>query len=261
MSHVSDDVLAAIALGDLEVTPEDRLHVASCPVCSQELAELVQVHGLLRQEVGMRVPHRVEPGPAVWERIVAATQEPIAPQPRAPEPRPLEVPVDQPVSPETPVPQPVASRSAARERRRPVWWLVAAAAACLVIGAFIGRAVFAPVETPPPVVASVALTTLDAAKQQEGTAKLLGGQGGQADELRVDTRPMSPGSGYVEVWLINTDGKRMVSLGVLSGTEATFPVPADAIAQGYTIVDLSREQFDDKPQHSGDSIMRGTLPI
>ena len=68
---------------------------------------------------------------------------------------------------------------------------------------------------------------------------------------------MSAGSGYVEVWLINTDGKRMVSLGVLSTTQATFPVPPDAIAQGYTIVDLSREQFDDKPQHSGDSVMRG----
>jgi hypothetical protein len=139
--------------------------------------------------------------------------------------------------------------------------LVAAAAACLVIGALVGRALWAPGGPSEPVVASVALTTLDAAKQQEGTAQLLAGQGGQSDALRVDTRPMSPGSGYVEVWLINTDGKRMVSLGVLSGTEATFPVPADAIAQGYTIVDLSNEQFDDKPQHSGDSIMRGTLPI
>ena len=58
---------------------------------------------------------------------------------------------------------------------------------------------------------------------------------------------MSPGSGYVEVWLINQDGKRMVSLGILSSDQATFPVPPDAISQGYTIVDLSHEQFDDKP--------------
>ena len=72
---------------------------------------------------------------------------------------------------------------------------------------------------------------------------------------------MSAGSGYVEVWLINTDGKRMVSLGVMSGTQGTFPIPPNAIEQGYKIVDLSREQFDDKPQHSGDSVMRRTLPI
>lgn len=241
MSHVSDDVLAAIALGDPDISPEDQAHVASCPVCSQEVAELVQVHGLLREEAGMRVPHRVDPGPAVWDRIVASTQEPVA----------LEV-VPEPAEPAVP------SVTAARQRRRPSWWLVAAAAACLVIGALVGRALWAPGEASAPVVASVALTTLDAAKQKEGTAQLLGGP---AQELRVDTNPMSAGPGYVEVWLINTDGKRMVSLGTLTGTEATFAVPADAIAQGYTIVDLSREQFDDKPQHSGDSIMRGTLPI
>jgi hypothetical protein len=138
---------------------------------------------------------------------------------------------------------------------------VAAAAACLLLGVLVGRAVWAPGGTTLPVMASVPLTTLDASKQQEGTAQLLGGQGGQGQELKVDTRPMSPGSGYVEVWLINQDGKRMVSLGVLSSDQATFPVPPDAIAQGYTIVDLSHEQYDDRPQHSGDSIMRGTLPV
>ena len=151
-------------------------------------------------------------------------------------------------------------RRVGRQSRRS-WWLAGTAAACLLLGVLVGRAVWAPEETAQPVVATVPLTTLDASKQQEGTAKLLGNQGSQGQELRVDTRPMSPGSGYVEVWLLNTDGKRMVSLGVLSGTEATFPVPADAIAQGYTIVDLSHEQFDDRPQHSGDSIMRGTLPV
>ena len=48
MSHVNDDVLAAIALGDADVSAEDRAHVESCPVCSQEVEELAHVHGLLR---------------------------------------------------------------------------------------------------------------------------------------------------------------------------------------------------------------------
>ncbi|MFI5074944.1 MAG: anti-sigma factor domain-containing protein [Actinomycetales bacterium] len=271
MTHVSDDVLAAIALGDPDVDPADRAHVDSCPVCSEELAELVHVQGLLREEVGMRGAHRVEPGPELWERIAAeatgdAAVEPmqlVQPAQRADSGEPV-VPAE-PVQlgePGTPVPS-IAARRAAKASRPSgrSWWLVAAAAACLLLGVLVGRAVWAPTDATPPVVASVPLTTLDASKQQEGTAQLLGGQGGQGQELKVDTRPMSPGSGYVEVWLINQDGKRMVSLGILSSDQATFPVPPDAISQGYTIVDLSHEQFDDKPQHSGDSIMRGTLPV
>jgi anti-sigma-K factor RskA len=268
MSHVSDDVLAAIALGDPDVSPADREHVESCPMCSEEVAELTSVHGLLREEVGMRGAHRVDPGPQVWERVLAATRDEDAADVRpersvAAEPGgsvESEAPLVPPV--QAVVPSPDTRRAAPAGRtpqNRPAWWLVAAAAALVVIGALVGRAVWAPGESSQPVVASVPLTTLNAAKQQEGTAQLLGG--GQGQELRVDTQPMSPGSGYVEVWLINRDGKRMVSLGVLSGTQATFPVPADAIQQGYTIVDLSHEQFDDKPQHSGDSIMRGTLPV
>jgi hypothetical protein len=253
MTHVSDDVLAGIALGEADIDQADRDHVDSCPVCSEELAELVHVHGLLREEVGMRGAHRVEPGPQLWERIAAEARDDTAVEPAEPA---------ESVQPNESVPS-IAARRAAKASRSSgrSWWLVAAAAACLLLGVLVGRAVWAPGGTTLPVMASVPLTTLDASKQQEGTAQLLGGQGGQGQELKVDTRPMSPGSGYVEVWLINQDGKRMVSLGVLSSDQATFPVPPDAIAQGYTIVDLSHEQYDDRPQHSGDSIMRGTLPV
>jgi hypothetical protein len=274
MTHVTDDVLAAIALEDPDVDPAAREHVDSCPVCSEELAELAHVHGLLREEVGMRGAYRVDPGPQVWEQVLAATSEDRSAAPDevtrpaiavAPPQHVVVSDNDMPrVDRSDPEPSSVPSLAARRatRSRRPTWWLVAAAAACLVVGGLIGRAMWAPGEVTQQVVASVPLTTLDASKQKEGTAELLGGQGGQGQELRVDTQPMSgPDNGYVEVWLINTDGKRMVSLGVLSGTEATFAVPPEAIAQGYTIVDLSREQFDDRPQHSGDSIMRGTLPV
>ena len=252
MTHVNDDVLAAIALDDPDVDPADRAHVDACPVCSEEVAELVQVRSLLREQVGMHGAHRVEPGPQVWERVLEATRDEDAAEPQ---------PAVQPVGGSVSAMADHASRGNSQGRGRRTWWVAAAAAACLLLGVLVGRAVWAPGETTLPVVASVPLTTLDASKQQEGTAQLLGGQGGQGQELRVDTQPMSAGNGYVEVWLINTDGKRMVSLGVLATTQGTFPVPPDAIAQGYTIVDLSREQFDDKPQHSGDSVMRGTLPI
>ena len=31
--------------------------------------------------------------------------------------------------------------------------------------------------------------------------------------------------------------------------------------EGYVIVDVSREGFDESPEHSGDSVVRGTLPL
>jgi Anti-sigma-K factor rskA, C-terminal len=277
MTHLTDEVLAALALGDSDVDAADRQHAQTCPLCSEEVAELASVHGLLREEVGMRASHRVDPGPGVWQRVLAGTLDDVpAPveESTAVDALLVEGPADSVPSrslgpsassppPSEPSERPPVSSLAGRRAKRQnrSWWLAGVAAASLLIGVLVGRAVWAPGETTQPVVAAVPLTTLDASKQQEGTAKLLGNQGSQGEELRVDTQPMSPGSGYVEVWLLNTDGKRMVSLGVLSGTQATFPVPPDAIAQGYTIVDLSREQYDDRPQHSGDSIMRGTLPV
>lgn len=77
----------------------------------------------------------------------------------------------------------------------------------------------------------------------------------------MTARPLDAGNGYLEVWLINADGKRMVSVGVLRpGESGTFPVTQALIDQGYVIVDISKEQFDDKPAHSGDSLLRGQLP-
>ena len=67
--------------------------------------------------------------------------------------------------------------------------------------------------------------------------------------------------GFYEVWLINQDGKRMVSLGVLDpATGGTFQVPSNLTGQGYRIVDISLEPDDGNPEHSHDSVVRGTLP-
>ena len=66
--------------------------------------------------------------------------------------------------------------------------------------------------------------------------------------------------GVHEVWLINVDGKRMISIGLLaSGDEGEFAVPMDLIGEGYRIVDISVEPDDGDPTHSGVSIARGEL--
>ena len=52
----------------------------------------------------------------------------------------------------------------------------------------------------------------------------------------------------------------MVSVGVLHGrAQETFPITQTLIERGYIVVDISREGFDNKPQHSGDSPVRRTL--
>ncbi len=47
-------------------------------------------------------------------------------------------------------------------------------------------------------------------------------------ELSADAAPDT----FREVWLITADASALVSLGVLDGTEQTFPIPADVDLQG-----------------------------
>ncbi|WP_442934580.1 anti-sigma factor [Micromonospora sp. CPCC 205739] len=68
-------------------------------------------------------------------------------------------------------------------------------------------------------------------------------------------------SGYYEVWLINPSNMKMFSVGVLrdrSG-DALLLLPPNVDLQAYSVVDVSAEQFDNKPAHSGDSLLRGNL--
>ncbi|MGN9803884.1 anti-sigma factor [Micromonospora sp. L32] len=67
--------------------------------------------------------------------------------------------------------------------------------------------------------------------------------------------------GYYEVWLINPTSMEMFSIGVLrdpSG-DALLPLPPNVDLQAYSVVDVSAEQYDNEPAHSGDSLLRGTL--
>ncbi|HJE52393.1 MAG TPA: anti-sigma factor [Tessaracoccus flavescens] len=103
------------------------------------------------------------------------------------------------------------------------------------------------------------LTPLDRPDQRLGTAELLRQRAGYSLSVEVPEGVSNP-NGYVEVWLINTDGQRMVSVGVFAADSiGRFSIDEALIEGGYLIVDLSNEQFDDEPRHSGDTIMRGEL--
>jgi hypothetical protein len=240
--HPDDELLAAIALGE-DVTADEAAHVAACADCAAVVAELRATLGLVRSSAHVEL---VEPPASVWAAIAAET----APAPTA-QPTPPAVP---PAAP--PVADELAQR---RERGRPrLGWLIGATAAGVALGILGVQAVTA-LQTPAvSVLATAPLETLDTG-ERGGDADLVDEPDGLALRLSVD--PLDAGDGLLEVWLINTDLTRMVSVGILpnAATTGSFMVTPGLVEQGYRIVDISREPLDDRPEHSGDSVLRGTL--
>ena len=259
MAHLNPDRLADQVLGDEEpLTAAEQDHLASCAECRDELAELSRIANLGRQPEHI-VPELV-PANSIWESIqgqlagqapTAATTEPAAAT-TEPAAATTEGAADSAPTSPTVVELPT------RTPRRRSWLLVAAAA---VLGLIVGAGVT--VEVFRDQVEVTAATSLEPLPGQvgHGTAELVSDQG--RPELRVQIDAPATPDRYREVWLINTDGERMYSLGVLPNDgRATYPLPP-ALAgqlQDFTIVDVSVEPYDGNPAHSRDSQVRGVLP-
>ena len=241
--HVSADDLALRALGE-ELPDVPESHLTGCAHCQSELDQLRAVVTTARSAQPDDYP--VTPPPSVWEGIVAelglATGGGAGAGVAA---------EDSPVA-GLPVP-------AARTRRRSVLLAVAAG----VIGLLIGIAATAVVtagDDDLPVVASTELTVL-ADDSSGGDAEVVREGDGRVLELDVPT--LTPDTkGFYEVWLLDEDAKRLVSIGLLDlsqGTTARFAIPDDVDLATYPVVDVSVEPADGNPAHSGDSVVRGTL--
>ena len=250
--HPDEEVLASIALGE-EVRPEQAAHASGCRRCGVLVAELQQTLALARAASGELLS---SPPESVW-RAVAAELAPTAPGP-----------VDEVVSRNAVVAldevAPMGDApvdEVARRRRRPLAWVGVAAgvAVGVVIGVIGPRLLPQPAPPTAQVLARAELKTLDTSTPG-GDVELLAGQDPALD-LMVRVTPLDAGDGYLEVWLINTDLARMVSIGVLPNGSSgeVFVIPRGLIDQGYVIVDISREQLDTKPEHSGKSLLRGSL--
>jgi anti-sigma-K factor RskA len=225
VKHLEPELLAHLALHpDEPAEGEAHEHLSGCAQCRAEIEELREVAGLSRSA---RSDVLTPAPPWIWERI---TEELDLESEPAPLPR---------ISP-----------------RR--WMLAAAAAVGLVVGVLGSWLVVQATEDEAPPVASVQLLPLPG-KTGDGSAELL--QTPDGAELRIGSQGLPPADGFYEAWLINVDGTRMVSLGVLDARGGgTFRVPADLVAQGYRIVDVSLEPYDGNPVHSRDSVIRGDLP-
>lgn len=246
--HIGDDRLVDLALAD-EQRDDETTHLAGCPRCTQALSSLRRTVEVARDSAGTDL---VDPPSQVWTRIQDELDVAKSPAPSSAQ-----------AADDVVVPlRRAGARRSDRARRPALGWLAAACAAGVFLGAgglLAADRLGADDVDQGRTVATAQLDTLDTG-QRLGTASVSEQGGGVVLDVSA-TQIDAAADGYVEVWLINRDGKRLVSVGVLgdNATSGSFPISQRLLDEGYVVVDLSREQFDDKPQHSGDSLVRGSL--
>jgi hypothetical protein len=284
--HCDEDELTAAAL-DRPVSDIARRHLEFCDRCRREVATLSDVVRIVRDSTP------VAPPTAVWDRIAAATGVTAAPRPsevlaNAELPPDLHLPAEF----RAPAPSPAAVRAASappltspgpagddpvmvqlrrpRASRRRTWPalsapLLAVAAAFGLVGALIGGTAIwflrgdPASDTGGQVVVGTALAGLPAARDATGHAEVLQVADGER-RLAVDVTRLGPTDGFYEVWLIDPTVTKMVPVGVLDGARGEFAIPSGVNLSAYPVVDVSVEKVDGDPRHSGDSVLRGTLP-
>lgn len=242
-SHVDEETLALLALGEPAGTQTERAHVAACSRCTQELDGLREVVGLAR-DAGPDV--LVAPPDVVWERITDELGLTRTGQRSTDEPVP-----------------PIASLDARRRRPtgggRPWAWVAGAAAAGVLIGG-TGAWMVLRGEDAPTVIATATLEPLPG-WDASGTAEVETTSDG-ARVLVVDLGDTEPSAdGFREVWLLTPDVSGLISVGTLEGTSGRFDLPDGLDLAEFSVVDVSEERFDGDPAHSGDSIVRGPLGV
>lgn len=252
MEHIDPDELALHALGDTaggDAPDRDALeaHLRECPDCAAELEALVSAVRIGRETID--TDRLVAPSPEVWTRIAAELDlaedgAPTLDELAARRGRRTDEPAGE-------------RRGSGRSGRRLATFLAAAAAVLLVgtAGVLTWRLL---TPTPAEVLASARLEALPDWSGSAGEATLERRADGALEVHVALDAPPAPG-GYRELWLLNADATDLVSLGVLDGAEGTFTVPASVDLDVFDVVDISAEQADGDPGHSGDSIVRGAL--
>ena len=230
-SHVDDDLLALLALGETAGSTADLAHLEECERCTDELRSLTDVVGLARS-AGADGP-LVDPAPHVWGRIAAELD----------------------LAASTPAPAEVVSLDS--RRPRPGRWIAAAAAVGLVVG---GGATWWAASQPDPVTV-IARAVLEPLPGWDATGDAVVETRSDGTRVLVVDLAQSESSedGFREVWLLKPDVSGLVSLGTLAGGSGRFDLPAGLDLDEFSVVDVSEEQFDGDPAHSGDSIVRGPL--
>ncbi|WP_246125292.1 anti-sigma factor [Cellulomonas xylanilytica] len=260
---MDDDLLALLALGEPAGSTADLAHVEECERCADELASLTDVVSLARSG-GADAP-LVAPAPHVWDRVAAelglaaaggvGASAPSSPAWVTSSPAP----VASSAAPVVSSPEHAVATVIPLESRRPRAgrWIAAAAAVGLVVGGG-GAWWVASQEDPVTVIATAVLEPLPGWDASGSAVVETLSDGSRV--LVVDlAQSESSDDGFREVWLLKPDVSGLVSVGTLDGASGRFDLPAGLDLDQFSVVDVSEEQFDGDPAHSGDSIVRGPL--
>jgi Anti-sigma-K factor rskA len=259
VQHCDEEELSLLALGEPGAAEAEQ-HLATCPLCSAQLSALRQVVTAAR-DAGPGST-RVAPPPALWHRIAAETGVGVS----ARHEEVLRHSQDD--APPNVARQPNVTRRPSTRHRpnvrgadRPGLLL---AAACLVIGLIAGglgtwlvtgdRSSQSPAAQ---VVAETRLAGLALAPSAIGEANVVTTPTGR--RLDLDVQRLGTPQGFYEVWLIDPTVTKMVPIGVLSGSEGRFALPAGVDLSSYPLLDISIQPLNGDPKHSGRSVLRGTF--
>lgn len=146
----------------------------------------------------------------------------------------------------------------ARRIRRPLTRAAVALAACAaLLGAAAGSgATWWLSDHDRPAVAGPAEPLKPLIPAAVGSVRLGDTAGHRKLDITVHGLPKT--SGYFEVWLMDRNHKKLISMGVLGPDgHAVLPVPDNVDLSDYTVVDVSAQAYNGSPAHSGRSIVRG----
>jgi hypothetical protein len=223
--------LALRALG--ETLDHDDEHLVSCAMCQSELDQLRAVVATARAIEPQ--DHPQAPPASVWERVLA------------------ELGLSSAAAADFPV-----GRGARSRRGRSTVLTAAAALLGIVVGA-AGALLASGGNEADDRGRVIATADLAALPGHKGIGEALVEGSGAGRVLVLDVSGLSTGGGIYEVWLLDKDAKRLVSLGVLAGSEGRFPLPEAVDVREFPVGDVSIEPVDGDPAHSGDSVVRGVL--
>lgn len=271
--HLGPDDLAALALEGDRAPAGGRRHMERCRRCAAELDGYLAVVARLR-DAGRSEGVTADgvPDERVWRRIIdelAETGEDTTAHAAGTVPPPVgtatdgdgrpsgltdSVPADGVDTPPSPGAGGALRAAARRWRRRPAF----AVAAGVAVVALAVAGVTAARTATPALVAGVTLEPLGAAVPDAAQAQLRRSDSGL--ELTVDLpEGTDEGGGYLELWLIDDSVDGMVSLGPVTAGTSRVRLPSELDVSRFPVVDVSREQLDGDPVHSGDSLWRGVL--
>ncbi|GHJ96909.1 hypothetical protein SNE510_64280 [Streptomyces sp. NE5-10] len=244
MKHTDEETLAMMALGE-ETDPWASLHLHECDHCRQEYDSLRRI--VTTMKTPTLAEHDLLPPPDdLWDSIAAELQIPDGQAPNR-----------------KPIPASDADASAGRPRpsvlRRMSRFTLVLAACAALLGAASGSALTWWLTRPDtPAVQTVAdgkpLDSLRPASVGYASLK----DNPQRRSLEITVKGLPKTTGYFEVWLMDRTHTKLVSMGVLGPDgHATLPVPTNIDLNEYPVVDVSVQAYNGKPDHSGDSIVRG----